>query len=180
MESEGSWLVVLKICLKTALEFVELHRTINYENIYFKNWRGACIHSPTWTMFSSDHLWALLTSRTEQPIFTTEGGWGLLPCQPTHLLWMRNRRNLGGQHSALQNRCAPCFPPTMLESSHILSMCLRQDENRPKEAIFHHSRRKGGLQAWGASGGGELGPKGSELAEKSRCGPQYFASIQCL
>ena len=56
IKSEGSWLMVLKIWLKTALEVVELHRTIDQENIYFKNWRRAHIHGLAWTVPSSDCL----------------------------------------------------------------------------------------------------------------------------
>jgi len=33
MKSEGSQLVILKIWLKTALQVVELHRTIDQENV---------------------------------------------------------------------------------------------------------------------------------------------------
>lgn len=160
--------MVLKIRLKTALEFVELHRSINHETIYFKNWRRACIHSPTWTVFSSDHLWALLsTSRTGQTVSTTEGGWGLFP--GAHWSHVDKRQEEVGWTalSCSEQLCSFLSTYNTWESSHSLYMF-----EEPKEAIFHHaSSRKGDLQAWGSSGGGKLGPKGTELLEKGRCGP---------
>lgn len=87
--------------------------------------------SPTWTMFSSDHLWALLsTPRTEQPISTTEGGWRLLPL-PAHPSHVDEKQEEVGwtapqqQHSAAQNNCALSFLPLTLETPHIRSTCLR-------------------------------------------------------
>lgn len=124
--------MVLKIQTKTALEVVELHRNTDQENIYFKDWKRAHVHGPTWTMPSSDHLGALLsTAGTEHPMPTTARGWGFL-LLPAHQprVWMRNGKKLGGGvgsggwHSAAQNSCALSFLSlcNTWESSHALPL----------------------------------------------------------
>lgn len=45
-------------------------------------------------------------------------------------MWIKNRKKLGGQHSAAQNNCALSFLPVTLESPHILCTCLRNPKKQ--------------------------------------------------
>lgn len=162
------------------LEVSELqsHRVVSSKN------RGRThVHSPAWTVSSSDGLGTLLSiTGAAQRISTTP------PLEHSSLI-VRNRRSLGGGNTQLLSTVT-LFPFssfslsvfTALKSLHVLHPCLREEEGEATALTFCSTATGEELTQLRSSRSRRARSERNQIARlgKSTCGPWSLAYIRCF
>lgn len=126
-------------------------------------------------------LLLLSTTGVAQPICTA------LSLEAHQLHMWEMGKGLGGWCSAAQHSCAlsflfsfPFSSCNTWESSHALPLFEGGRRWSHSSNVLLCSSRRGGLQTWGASGGGELGVKGTKYLGWEKADVGHDHSLSCV